>query len=146
MDVTHVKQVISACHDVNQVSELERHCKERVKELWKRELDRLETEAWDRVKKLKTGTVLYCCAEGIFIGGDIQRGDKVEVYCIQPRRKRLWVDLFDETGKTKKKYVWLSPSSIHRYNLRVEPPAHGLSKLDRAGLKEVGAILDKVIP
>jgi hypothetical protein len=143
MSMTSLKQSIARITDRKQLQELQAYCKERGTLLWKREEARSAAEAWERCKGLPVGTMLYCNASGIFLGGAIQCGTALRVYApSQPRAKRIWATVVKD-GKDEGVY-WFGPEGIHRYDLRTERPARATS--DRlAGLaEEVGKVLNDI--
>ena len=102
---------------------------------WEKKDERASIQAvtaWNRVKDLQPDTILYCCAKGIFLGGSLQRGDLMKVWCVQPRKKRLWVQYVD--GRKK----WFSPNGVVRYNLRTEPPEKPIGPTARQTMENTG--------
>ena len=97
-------------------------------------------EAWGRVATAPPGTPLFCCADGTFLGGPFQRGDRTVVHCVQPRKRRLWVR--DQRGK-----LWgFPPAEVHRYNLQPQPPANPLGPASRALAESLGKAVEKILP
>ena len=144
MKITNLKQSIARITDRKQLQELQTYCKERSSLLWKREQERLIAEAWERCKNLPVGTVLYCNANGIFMGGAIQRGTALRIYhAAQPRAKRIWTSIVKD-GKEEGVY-WFGPEGIHRYDLRLEKPDNPVSSKLSANLADVAKILNDVI-
>jgi hypothetical protein len=137
MDVTTIKRMIGQCEDRKQLGEVIVAAKERQELLGKRLYETSVREAWERVKGLEAPVTLYCCAEGTFVGGDMQRGDSMEFNSIQPRRKLLWV-------KYKEKFRWFSAEGVHRYNLRLEPPAKPMSDSEREMAKRLAEACAKL--
>jgi len=139
MDTAKIKRNIGQCDDPHELSEIIKAAKDRQNLLYKRQAAKAAAEAWERVKGLAPGTVLYCCASGMFIGGTIQRGTRMEVLTIQPRAKRMWVKLADE----KYPYHWFKPAGVHRYDLRLEPPANPMGEDEKNRLTELGKVLPR---
>jgi hypothetical protein len=122
MDVTTIKRMIGQCDDLKEIGIVETAIKERRTLIHKRLQEKAEADAWARVKNLKNGDTLYCCADGIFLGGTIQRGTVLTVYTVQPRAKRLWV-----TQQNVDHPLWFKPAAIARYNLQTTPPTRPIS-------------------
>lgn len=137
MDTTTIKRMIGQCDVVAELAEVRRAVKDREELLHKRAREKAAAEAWDRVKGLKHGDKLWCCCEGIFLGGDIQRGTSMVVYTVQPKKKRVWVML---EGSSKPTH-WFGPEGVSRYNLRTQAPGEPVDKKLAASMKEVGKIL-----
>lgn len=78
---------------------------------WKARRD----EAWTRYRRFKPGISVWCCASGTFLGGPLQRGDRVTVEHVQPRARRLWL-------RIKGKLWRFGESDATRYELRTVPP------------------------
>jgi hypothetical protein len=121
MTLDAIKQWISKATSEQDLLTLKKAIRDREHKIFRAKLAKAEREAWERVKDLPKGTVLYCCAAGYFLGGNIQRGTKLVVNgssAGQPRRrKRLYVTVAGNKGA-----FWFSPNAIHSYNLRTEPP------------------------
>lgn len=142
--LTSLKQSIARINDRKQLSELTTYIKERSSLLWKREQEVAKAAAWDRVKDLPVNTMLYCCANGWFLGGAVQRGTQFRIYCkSQPRAKRIWTCIV-RNGKDEGVY-WFGPEGVHRYNLQLTPPANPVNDKMSASLAEVGKVLNEVI-
>ena len=85
------------------------------------------------------GAPLFCCNVGTFIGGPLQRGDRVEVYAVQPRKRLLWV------RAANGRLLGFRPADIDRYDLQLTPPANPLSATARALSEGVANILTRAI-
>lgn len=108
MNLIDILAFIQATEDGQGLRIIHGAVQQRQRTLTKEVALRRATEAWDRVKCHKRGDVLYCCAEGTFIGGPLQRGDKMTVYAVQPRKKILWV-----TVKGNKYSLAFPPGPLH---------------------------------
>lgn len=145
MKITSLKQSIARITDRKQLNELTTYIKKRSTLLWNKEQEVAKTEAWNRVKDLPVGTMLYCCATGWFLGGAIQRGTQLRIYAAsQPRAKRIWTTIV-RNGKDEGVY-WFGPEGVHRYDLRLEKPTSAVSDKMSANLAEVGKVLNEIIP
>lgn len=145
MKITNLKQSIARITDRKQLTELSTYVKERSSLLYKREQEALTKAAWERVKDLPVGTMLYCCANGWFLGGAVQRGTQFRIYhAAQPRAKRIWTCIVRD-GKDEGVY-WFGPEGVHRYDLRLEKPTNPISDKMSANLAEVGKVLNEIIP
>ena len=136
MHLSIVRQEIENCTDKCELSQVIDACKKRQLVLAKKAFDTLSKAAWDRVKKLPPGTPLYCCAQGVFMGGDWQRGDMGEVLTVQPRKKRLWL-------KRNGVHYWFEPCAVMRYNFQTEPPTDALPKQTRHLYEQLGKVFNK---
>jgi len=117
MDLQGVLDFIEAAEDNKTLEAIRRAVKKRQDFLLKEAARHRAAEAWNRVKCHKPGDILYCCAQGLFIGGRLQCGDKVKVHAVQPRKKLLWATL-----KGEKEPRHFTPSMIANYKLRQFPP------------------------
>src|SRR5574341_899805 len=138
MDVSKVKRMIGQCTEQKELNEVIASARKRKEDLENAAWRARCAAAWERVKDLAAGTVLYCCAEGIFIGGHLQRGDSVTVHSVQPRAKRLWVKLADGS------FYWFAPAGVSRYDLRLEPPVRAISQEDRAMARTVAKAISEL--
>ncbi len=91
-------------------------------------------EAWARAKRWKPGDSVWCNTEGTFIGGPIQRGDKLTVYHVQVRKRILWVSF-------RGKRYWFDSSGVHRYNLRTVPPKKPIDAIERKMVERVADVV-----
>jgi len=143
--ITSLKQSIARITDRKQLNELSTYVKERSSLLWKREEEAAKVAAWNRVKDLPVNTVLYCNANGWFLGGAVQRGTKFRIYhAAQPRAKRIWTCIVRD-GKDEGVY-WFGPEGVHRYNLQLTCPTNPISDKMTASLADVGKVLNEIIP
>ena len=123
--LSKIRRLIGHLNDPKEADEAARAATRRKNEIWKRIAAQKDVESWNRVRMLEPGTVLHCCVQETFIGGNFQRGDSMTVHSIQPRAKRLWVT---KNGL----HYWFNPSGITRYNLQLTPPEKPLSPDERA--------------
>jgi len=126
MDVEKIIRAIQRCNDVSALNQIKKAVYKRSDTVVQRNYKMTVGAAWDRVRNLQPGAVLYCCSAGTFLGGPFQRGDQMTVHSLQSRVKRLWV-----TSKKDAKLYWFGPQGVERYNLQVEPPAQPLSESER---------------
>jgi hypothetical protein len=131
---------IGRINDTKELCRLKAAITRRIKLLEHRAWEARCQAAWDHVKNIPAGGApLFCCAEGMFFGSWLQRGDRVEVYAVRPRKRLLWV------RASNGKLYSFSPANIARYNLRTTPPANPLSATERALSDGVANILTRAI-
>lgn len=140
MDLPESLNFIETTEDMKALEAIRRAAKQRQEALLKEAARHRAAQAWDRVKCHKQGDVLYCCADGIFIGGHLQRGDKVKVYAVQPRKKLLWATL-----KGEKEPRYFTPGMIARYDLRQFPPEKPISLAERKLAEGCGKVMERLI-
>lgn len=136
MEVKDVLSFIELAANEKEVETIRNAAYKQGKILAKESAEREATAAWSRVKSHKPGDTLYCCASGTFLGGPLQRGDKVTVLAIQPRKKLLWV-----TVKGKKNSFYFTPRGIARYDLRQFPPEKPITQDERKLADNMGNVL-----
>lgn len=132
---------LSHLTDVRELYRLKSVISHRIDVLHKQQSEQARAAAWERLKNQPPGTVLYCCSEGTFMGGPFQRGDKMTVHCIQPRKKVLWVKYGPEGAQ---KFHGFFPLGILRYNLQLTPPANPIRPTERAFATKTGEILYEI--
>lgn len=126
---TNLKRAIAHLNDITELRELRKACVDRIGVLEERAYAKLVSAAWERVRVLEPGTVLYVCAKGTFFGGPFQRGDKLR---IQRVGRRV---IYAEHGE--KGLYSFPPKMVERYDLRTEPPADPLSAEAREHVERV---------
>lgn len=129
-DVTNIKRRIAKC-DLKELAQVIRYAKARQEELRKRDYEHRLADAWKRAKAwAKNDEVfveeVFVCSPGTFIGGPFQRGDRLEIFWLQPRKKMLWV----VDPRDGQKYAF-PPKQILRYDLQVDPPKSALPEHER---------------
>lgn len=139
MNLIDILAFIQATEDGQGLRIIHGAVQQRQRTLTKEVALRRATEAWDRVKCHKRGDVLYCCAEGTFIGGPLQRGDKMTVYAVQPRKKILWV-----TVKGNKYSLAFPPWAIARYNLCQHRPENPVPPQEGNLVEGFGKIMEGI--
>lgn len=110
---------------MKQLNALHKHVRDTIQALSDRQWQAKCDAAWEVAKAWESDTVLYCCAPGTFIGGDIQRGDSFKVSVVQPRAHRVWTT--DKDGRAR----WFVPAGLVRYDLRTTPPENPLGADER---------------
>lgn len=131
---------IGRINDTKELCRLGAAIRHRIKLLEHRAREARYAAAWERVKNLPAcGAPLFCCNVGTFIGGPLQRGDRVEVYAVQPRKRLLWV------RAANGRLLGFRPADIDRYDLQLTPPANPLSATARALSEGVANILTRAI-
>ena len=140
MDKDSIIRSIAHCNDIQALREIVKAARGRESTLAQRKYQADCAAAWERVRGLPRGAALYCCAARTFIGGPMQRGDAVTVYAVQPRAKRLWVQMSDG------KLVYLTPAGVNRYDLRTEPPASRLPELERKIVEAIAGRIKEALP
>lgn len=118
MDLTKIKRQLAHASP-QELGDVIRYCKQRQKVLADRLYAERLADAAERAATWATGPEVHVehvwvHAQGTFVGGPFQRGDKLTVTHYQPRAKRLWVT-FRGTS------YWLDAKGINRYDLRAEP-------------------------
>ena len=124
---------------IEELEALQAQVKAKLKELYQARNEAFWARAWERVRHLSRGEALYCAIGGTMIGGiGLQRGDKVTVYAVQPRKKRLWITL--KNGKS----FGLSPRMVHHYNLQLDrPPKKKGPQFDRKLAARLGKVFNE---
>jgi hypothetical protein len=131
-----VKRTLSKITDRKELHAIQDYCKQRCKTLFEREEAAAAQAAWIRCKDLPAGTMIYCHTHGIFLGGAIQRGTALRIYCAaQPRAKRIWASVVKD-GKESGVY-WFGPAGIHRYDFQLTPPDNPVNERLAASLAKV---------
>ena len=129
--LTHLKTL----EDIQLLYRIEEEAKRRRNEIQHAEIKAKTELAWNRVKELVRGEVLYVCNQGTFLGGPLQRGDSVMVLTVQKRKRVLWTKLLTRgDGRTEHKTaesIGFSPMEVFRYDLREEPPDKPISEYER---------------
>lgn len=84
---------VGGCDSTADLNEIATAAKKRLNEIataaWKARCD----ETWTRYARFKPGYTVWCCAPGTFLGGPLQRGDRVVIEAVQPRARRLWIKI-----------------------------------------------------
>ncbi len=124
---------------LSELYELRRQTRARIEELEKEAIAKNIARAWEWVRHMAPGEALWCHATGTFLGGPLQRGDKVTVYAVQPRKKLLWINL--KTGRT----ISFNPWNIHRYNLQLDKPAKPIDPATRKMAHAFGKIVENYL-
>lgn len=146
MDVTKVKRIIGQCNDPKELGEVIRACRDRQRLIDDRKREKAHNEKHEWAKSLKRGDKIYCCAQGTFLGGGIQRGDSFYVYHYQPRAKRLWFHREEEPPpRNSGKWIGMGPLNLVRYEMRSEPPEEPLGQTERAAAEACGRVVSKVL-
>jgi hypothetical protein len=139
--LTAIKRRLARC-TAAELNEITKYIRKRGKLLGQRASEKRAAEAWERAKQwYKRGKVIqehiWVCMAGTMLGGRFQRGDKLRVLQLQPRKKILWVEF-------KGKEYWFAPAAIARYDLRAEPPEEGpLSATERHFATRIGKLMEK---
>ena len=112
-----------------------RAIKLRVSQLEIQAWDNAVAAAWKRAQHWKVNDTLYVCAEGTFIGGPLQRGDKIIITFIQPRKRCLWAK---KPGGKDHQFSFPA-EQIERYKLSPNRPANPLPKEERDRVNAMAA-------
>ena len=106
---------------------------------------RAMTERWQRLEKCRRDTTLYCTSHGVFLGGEIQRGDSVKVVRVDRDREILYVRLHRVRGKLIKgddRQFAFRPADCSRYALDRDPPERPLSASERGMADSLGKVME----
>jgi len=139
MDTTKVKRQLSRMN-LEQLRNVQEYIKDRIRKIHAKARQERQEQAWAWAKALKPGDKVWCCAEGMFLGGSIQRGDQLTVYHIQPRKKVLWL----KPDPNSRYYAFRIPSIV-RYNFKSTPPADPMGPEERRMAKVGGKIVNEVL-
>ncbi len=140
LTIEAVIEFINGLEDIKALDKIRTVANDRQKSIFKAIQEKRHAEAWERVRHRDPGDVLYCNMSGTMIGGlGIQRGDRVKIYSIQPRKKLLWITL------ANKKTYGLRPAMIHKYDLRFTKPEKPISDYDRKMAEGMGKVLANVL-
>lgn len=124
MNRDEILAYIAASEDSEECEAIRNAAAARAKAIRTAEFKARVAEFWKRTQVWKEGQTLYCGAQGTFIGGPLQRGDKCVVYAIQPRKKLLWVTVGKRT-------LGLNDVEVYRYRLQPDPPAKPITESER---------------
>ena len=133
--LTRVKRQIARLTS-EELDSVYRYINKRMTELATRKGRANADEAWKRAKRWRAGQIIYCAASGTFLGGPLQRGDKLIVNQVQPRKKVLWAVV-----EHNNKVIGFPPIQIHRYNLQSEKPVNEIPLLDRRIADKLGTAI-----
>lgn len=135
---TNLKQAVGRMNDVKELRELKQAVAARIGVLEERAYAAKVAEAWERTKDVQVGATLYVCAAGTFFGGPFQRGDSMKVTHVQPRAKRIWVDV---GGKP----YWFGAKGIQQYDLRTTAPEKPMDAEERKRVERMAGRIAEAI-
>jgi hypothetical protein len=137
MNKDEIIQAINLLEISKECTEISEAAKERGKAIRRAEYERQIDEYWSRALFYREGQTLFCNAEGTFIGGPMQRGDKCKVLDMDIDRKnpRIWVMI-------GKRSYGFPPHEAYRYRLLPNKPDKPISSLDRTMAQTVAKIMD----
>ena len=138
MDVSKVKRMIGHCNSMDELREVKKAVGARQNILIKRARQKKRDEKVEWARTLKVDEFIYCCAEGTFLGGPLQRGDALVVEHWQPRAKRLWVRTINEDRQ-----LWFEAKGMVRYDLRSEKPDNPVSDSERRLANRVSEVAEE---
>jgi len=137
MNKEEVLAFIESCNSNADCAEIQKAARDRGAAIRNAAYKAQVDEYWKRAIFFREGQTLYCAAEGTFIGGPLQRGDKCTVHEVEAgRRKLLWI-------KVRKEIIGLPPNEVHRYRLqtkRPEKPNHQARPTNGKRLKQNNAL------
>ena len=136
MNKEEVLAFIESCNSNADCAEIQKAARDRGAAIRSAAYKAQVDEYWKRAIFFREGQTLYCAAEGTFIGGPLQRGDKCTVHEVEAgRRKLLWI-------KVRKEIIGLPPNEVYRYRLQTKRPEKSITKLDR----QMANTLSKIMP
>jgi len=136
MNKEEVLAFIESCNSNADCAEIQKGARDRGAAIRNAAYKAQVDEYWKRAIFFREGQTLYCAAEGTFIGGHLQRGDKCTVHEVEAgRRKFLWI-------KVRKEIIGLPPNEVYRYRLQTKRPEKPITKLDR----QMANTLSKIMP
>lgn len=138
-----VEDFVDATDDTEWLRSLERRTRNRMAEIGSQRRAAAVKQKWEEVQTWRPGTRIWCCANGIFLGGHIQRSDEFVVSAVQKRQRVLWI----RRATSKKKFeLWVRPEAVHTYGLRTSPPEQPRpSPGERRMLQRLGDELSRAI-
>ena len=138
MSKEEIIEAIKLLDDAKECSEIAQAAKDRGKAIREAEYEKQINEYWARAIFYREGQTLYCNAQGTFLGGPLQRGDKCRVLRmdIDQRKPMIWVTI-------KKKSYGFPRSEAYRYRLLPTKPEKPISDHDRQMGKMIGEMFDK---
>lgn len=135
MTKDEIIEAINQLTDSKDCTAIAQAATDRGKQIRAAEYRRQVDEYWKRALFYRVGQPLYCNAEGTFIGGPMQRGDKCKVQDMDVDRKDplIWITI-------KGRNYPLTPNDAYRYRLLPTRPDKPISKTDR----ELAKLVDKI--
>lgn len=133
--LTKIKQRLARL-DIDALNQIIKYCRDRRNKLSSLAYKQDCAKAWDRAKGWGPRQVIYCASTGVHLGGPLQRGDKLTVHAIQPRKKILWA-VVERSGEM----VGFPSTQINRYSLQTEPPPDSALPLDRKFAAKLGRVI-----
>lgn len=112
--------------------------RKRLQILAKRNYENKLAAIWDEAKTWKPGEAVYCNTEGLFIGSKVQRGTRATIILVQPRARRVWMDV---NGNS----IGFGLASLERYDWRKTVPNNPVSDSDRKLANDIGNTLATII-
>ncbi len=127
---------IGALKDPKDCSEIANAAKARGQALRDAAYKQAIKDYWARAVFFREGQTLYCNAEGTFIGGPLQRGDKCKVYRldIDTPKPLIWISV-------KKKIYGFPPHELYRYRLLRTRPEKPIGSLERGMADKLSEIM-----
>ncbi|HLL74793.1 MAG TPA: hypothetical protein VK421_05970 [Pyrinomonadaceae bacterium] len=136
MSEQEILEFISAATDVDLCDRIQSAAHKRKRALAQAAFEAKVAEHWKQTVWLKPGDALYCNATGTFLGGPLQRGDKVTVYAVQPKKRVIWL-------KVGKHTFGFSAIEFYRYKLSRQKPESALGKTERAHAEAAGKVFQE---
>ncbi len=138
MNTDEILATIAACESMHDLRLIEKAVRDRQRIVsdaaWKIRCD----GAWEISKKWWVGMPIYCAASGTFVGGPIQRGDKLRIIAIQPRARRIWARLDGE-----KQEFCFEVGDLARYKFQPAPPDDPMDEESREYARETEKIFER---
>jgi hypothetical protein len=136
MTKDEIVEAINTLQDSKECSAIAQAATERGKQIRRAEYQQQVDEYWKRAIFYRAGQTLYCNAEGTFLGGPMQRGDKCKVQDMDIDRKepRIWIVI-------RKRTYGLTPNEAYRYRLLPTQPAQPITKVERELANTVGKLI-----
>lgn len=142
--ITRIKQTLAHANET-QLAEIIRWAKDRKSHLQREAYAKKQEAKWEEMKgwghngDIKVQFV-WAHTAGLHFGSPIQRGDKLEVVWIQPRKRMLWAK---KDGKGKE--FGFTVKGAIRYDLRPEPCEDKLSEWERKMSDKMGERLSRAL-
>lgn len=136
MTKDEIIEAINMLQDSKECSGIAQAATERGKQIRAAEYRQQVDDYWKRALFFRAGQILYCNAEGTFLGGPMQRGDKCKVQDMDIDRKepRIWIVI-------RKRSYGLTPNEAYRYRLLPTRPPQPITKAERELADTVGKLI-----
>lgn len=146
LDVEEYVQAVADTEDGRKwLRALSRKIESRAREIGRVLMEAKAAHYWkEEASTWTVGLLVFCNAQGFFLGGTVQRGTERKVVAVQKRARRVWLA---PVGKTADRKTWTrhSAANLLRYDFRRTTPENPMPEAERKRLEQTGGDLTEAL-